>query len=282
MHRTSLPAPLAATGPAPALALSVSVHVVALALLALFFGTLSPAALGAQETDDPDRWGAEVGFSLNSSGGNEQLTVLLTQIGITHLETESYEANVGGRFRYGRSEGVEVAQNLRGNLSVDLWPKAGWSPFVFATAENDPFRRLDVRLNSGGGVKRTFWQAGWSEVSLSGAVLYSYEQLELDESQIAADPLADGISQTALWSWRGRARKEFGEGRRFEQVMFYQPEWDDAGDYMLESQTSGRWSLTRSLAFTTTFLYERDSTPAQGVAADDWSLAVGLTAATRW
>ncbi len=265
MPHISIPAPLA-------LAL----------VLACAFLALETAGLAAQDPEDPDRWGAEVGFSLNTAGGNEELTVLLAQFGLTHLETDSYEANVGGRFRYGRSEGVDVAQNLRGNVSVDLWPKAGWSPFLFATAENDPFRRLDVRLNSGGGVKRTFWQAGWSEVSLSGAVLYSYEKLELNEAQLAADPLEDGITQTALWSWRGRARRELSEGRRFEQVMFYQPEWDDAGDYMLESQTTGRWSLTRSLAFTTTFLYERDSTPAPGVAADDWALAVGLTAATRW
>lgn len=248
----------------------------------LFLLLLTSPSLTAQDDDDADRWAGEVGFALNTSGGNEDLTVLVTQLGLTHLETSSYEANIGGRFRYGRSEGVDVAQNLRGTVSVDLWPEAAWSPFLFATAENDPFKKLDARLNSGGGMKRTFWRDDWSELSLSGAVLYSYENLELDDPLVSADPLEDGVSQTALWSWRGRARRQFGEGRRFEQVVFYQPEWDEAGDYMLESHTSARWSLTRSLAFTTTFLYERDSTPPPGVIADDWSLAIGLTAATRW
>lgn len=249
----------------------------AAAALTLLAPMLSPlSALSAQEAGDPDRWGVEVGFALNASGGNESLTVLTSELGLSRLETSLYEATVGTRFRYGRSEGEDVAQNLRGDAIVDLWPEAGWSPFVFATAESDPFKKLDARLNGGSGVKRTFWQEEWSEVSVSGAVLYSYENLEV------ADSLGDGVSQTARWSWRGRARKEFGEGRRVEQIVFYQPEWDAFGDYLLEVQTSGRWLLNRMLAFTTTFRYARDSTPAPEVGPDDWSLGVGLTAATRW
>lgn len=244
------------------------------ALLSLF--ALMAAPLGAQEDEDPERWAVELGFALSASGGNQDLTVLTSNAGLTHLETGQYEAEIGGRFRYGRSEGQKVAQNLQGNAVVDLWPEAGWSPFLFATAESDPFKKLDARLNAGSGVKRTFWRDDWSELSLSAAVLYSYENLDVEPA------LGDGVSHTARWSWRGRARREFAEGRRFEQVVFYQPEWDDAGDYLLESRTSARWALTQALAFTTALLYQRDSTPAPEVGPDDWSLAVGLSVATRW
>ena len=160
--------------------------------------------------------------------------------------------------------------------SVSLPPDAGWSPFLFATAENDPFKRLDARLNGGAGVKRTFWSEEWNELSLSGAALYSYENLEV------ADSLGSGVTQTARWSWRGRGRLEFGEGRRLEQLVFFQPAWNRLDDYLLEVVTSGRWAVTRTLAFTTTFRYDRDSTPAPDVEPDDWSLAVGLSLATRW
>lgn len=252
---------------------------------ALTYGT----ALTAQEPEDdpveepveepaeePDRWAGELGFAFNTSGGNEQLTVLTSQIGLTHLETSSYEANLGGRIRYGRSEGEEVARNTRGNASLDVWPEDGWSPFFFATAENDPFKRLNARLNGGSGVKRTFWQEDWSEVSLSAAVLYSYENLDLEEVE------GESVSQTGRWSWRGRVRRGFGEGRRFEQVVYYQPALERINDYLFESQTAARWSITRFLAFTTALLYERDSTPAPEVGPDDWSLTIGLTAATQW
>lgn len=237
---------------------------------------ITPLDAQDPEEEEEEHWAAEVGFALNASGGNEQLTVLTADVGLSHLETSVYEANLGTRFRYGRSEGEEVAQNLRGNVSLDLWPEAGWSPFLFATAENDPFKRLEARLNGGTGVKRTFWQDGWSEVSLSGAVLYSYENLDVEPAE------GDGTSETARWSWRGRARSQVGDGRRFEQVVYYQPEWDELDDYLLQAESTARWALTRGLAFNATLLYERDSTPAPDVGPDDLSLAIGLTVATRW
>lgn len=232
-----------------------------------------------EQAEEPDRWAAELGFAFNTSGGNEELTVLTSHLGLTHLETSLYEANLGARIRYGQSEGVEVARNIRANVSIDMSPDDAWSPFFFGTVENDPFKRLDARLNGGSGVKRTFWSdEGWSEVSLSGAVLYSYEQLDVSELELDGDP----VSQTARWSWRGRARRAFGEGRRVEQVVYLQPAWERADDYLLEIQSSARWSITQSLAFTTAFMYERDNTPAPEVGPDDWSLTVGLTIATRW
>lgn len=255
-------------------------HLHRLAALPLLTAALLVGASGLDAQDaaeaDPDRWSGEVGFALNASGGNEQLTVLTTSVGLSHLETSRYELSFDGRYRYGRTQGEEVARNLRGGLTLDISPDGRWTPFLFATGESDPFKKLDARINGGGGLKHTFWREEWSEVSLSGALLASYENLEV------ADSLGDGVTTTALWSWRGRVRREFGEGRRLEQVVFYQPEWDSFGDYIFESHTTGRWALSRILSFTTSFLYEHDSTPAPEVKPDDWALAVGLSLATRW
>jgi hypothetical protein len=246
-------------------------------LLALA-GLAAPAGLLAQEavTEPPDRWRAEVGLSFNGSGGNQQLTLLTTNLGITHLQTDVFEMGVRSRFRYGESEGSVVARNIQGALNFDLYPEAGWSPFVFMTAEQDAFRKLDLRWNGGAGVKRTFWRNDWDEVSLSGAALYSYENLQVPDS------LGTGISGTARWSWRARARKRFAEGTQLEQVVFFQPAWDRLADYQLESSTSGRLALSRSLALTASLLYERDNTPAPEVKPDDWSVAVGFSMTTTW
>ncbi|MEJ2502557.1 MAG: DUF481 domain-containing protein [Gemmatimonadota bacterium] len=253
-------------------------HVRTAAVLALLIA--APTRVLAQDDDPPPRWAAEVGFGLTTSGGNEKLTVLATNISVTRLDTDQYELDAGTRFRYGRSGGEDVAQNLRGNIGLDLWPRAKWSPFLFADAENDPFKRLRLRLNAGAGVKHTFYQEEWDEVSFSGALLYSREMLTVADS-LAGVPGA-GISQTARWSWRGRARFDFGDGRRLEHTVFYQPAWDDFGDYLLEAVASARWALNTHLAFTTTLRYDRDSTPPPEVVADDWSLSVGLTLANRW
>jgi hypothetical protein len=50
----------------------------------------------------------------------------------------------------------------------------------------------------------------------------------------------------------------------------------------VEAHTTGRFGLSQSLALTTSFLYQRDSTPAPEVAPDDWSMTVGLSIATTW
>lgn len=246
-----------------------------------------PSALRAQEPDsvppppaeepapEPDRWGAEAGFSLNGSGGNENLTVLIAELGLTHLETESYELSFDSRFRYGRSEGREVANSVRGSLTADIRPGSGWSPFVFATAEHDLFRKLKIRLSSGTGVKRTLYRRDWDEVSISGAVLYDYEKTRID-------PGLDAVTYTGRWSWRGRARHQIRDGTRFEQVAYFLPAWNEFSDYLLEARSSGRVALTRALAVTATAIYERDSTPAPEVGPDDWSIAVGLSLATAW
>jgi hypothetical protein len=243
----------------------------------------TPAGAWAQEGQEAEaaqepveRWSAELGLALNSSGGNERLTVLTTDVGLTHLETAAYELSFRGRVRYGRSEGTEVARNVRGTLNADFRPGQAWSPFVFGTAEHDPLRRLDLRLSSGVGLKRTFWRDGWSDVSLSGAVLYEFENLAVPE---AVEP---ATTHLARWSWRGRARHQLREGTRMEQLVFYQPVWDSLADYLIESRTSARVAVSERLALTTTLLYQRDSTPPPEVAPDDWSITIGLSLATTW
>ncbi|MBW3552823.1 MAG: DUF481 domain-containing protein [Gemmatimonadetes bacterium] len=233
------------------------------------------AAPAAAQDPPSERWAFELGLALNSAGGNQDLTAFTSTLELTHLQKESFELGFNGGVRYGRSGGEDVAQNMRATLNFDFRPEARWTPFLFASGEKDPFRKLDLRFNGGAGAKRTFWRDGWSEVSLSGAALYSHENLEL------AVP-GDEITRTARWSWRARGRHELSDRSRFEQVFFYQPEWRHAGDYLLESFSSIRLGITRSLALNLTFLYERDSTPAPDVDPDDWSLATGVNLTTRW
>lgn len=250
-------------------------RITALGLAALTLCTAATAH-GQEVEEEPERWSAEAGLSLNSSGGNEDLTVFTTTLGISHLRTDAFELAVNTRFRYGSSEGQKVAENLRSELNLDLWPQATWSPFLFATAEQDPFKSLDVRLNSGVGAKRTFWQEDWSEVSVSSAILYSYENLAVPDS------LGDGITETARWSFRSRGRLQIGEGSRFEQVVFFQPAYDRLEDYQLESVSSLRIAISEQLSLTTELLYQRDNTPAPDVKPDDYSITVGLSLATQW
>lgn len=246
------------------------------ALSSLTLVLLLAGPLVAQEEEDADRWSAEARLALAASGGNEDLTVFTTSLGLTRLETDAYELALKTRFRYGRNDGQKVAENLHGELNLDLWPAATWSPFLFATGEQDPIKQLEARLNGGAGLKRTLWQEDWNEVSLSGAMLYSYENLEVPDS------LGDGINRTARWSFRTVARMELGTGSKIQQTVFFQPAYDRLEDYQLESVTDLRVALSERLAFTTVLLYQRDNTPAPDVKPDDYSITVGLSLSTQW
>lgn len=243
----------------------------------IFILALAAAATPVSAQDEePERWRMTAGLALNSSGGNQRLTVLTTTLGFTHLETERYELGLNNRFRYGRSEGEDVAQNFRSVLNFDLFPNDPWSPFAFATLEQDPFRKLELRVNGGAGVKYTFWRQDWSEVSLSSAVLYSMENLEVPVDQ------GDGVTENARLSFRGRVRRTLGDRSRVEQVVFYQPVYDQAEDYLFDSTTSLTVGLTETVGLSASYIFERDNTPPVDVLKDDWALTVGLEVATGW
>ncbi len=235
-----------------------------------------PAAAQEPTAEPAPRWAFNLGLALNSSGGNERLTVLTTQADLTRLATEAFELSLSGRLRYGRSQGEDLARNVRGGVTVDLRPLSRWSPFLFSTVEHDPFKKLNLRTSGGLGAKHTFWGEGWEDLSLSGAVLFSYENLDTE----ATDPLDATLEQLRL-SWRFRVRRKMG-AVRLEQITYWQPLWDRASDYLLESRSMARVSVTESWSVTATYFFERDSTPPEGVRADDYTVTVGVELATRF
>lgn len=245
-------------------------------VLACGLAILLPSAVAARQAEsqdpDPKRWEARIDFGLTAASGNQELTVLTSGVQLTHLRTESMEFELTGQARYGRSEGEEVARNLRGGIRVDLQPKAVWSPFLFVTAERDPFRRLDLRANGGAGVKRVLVNTAQSNLSISMAALYSHQQLRA-EPGLPPEPRED----MARWSWRLKGAHELQSGVRLEGIVFYQPIWDRAADYLLDADAAVRVRLSQRLGLNVTYSYNRDSTPPTDVRPDDHLLQVGLS-----
>ncbi|MGH7466326.1 MAG: DUF481 domain-containing protein, partial [Longimicrobiales bacterium] len=141
----------------------------------------------AQPQDD--RWAAAVDLGFASSSGNSDLTSLTTGIRIKHLQTKLFKLEWSVAFRYGESRGEVVARNLQSKLDFDVGPAARVAPFVFASVERDPFRRLDLRARTGSGVKYTFYREAPGEASVRLAAQYSRETFTQETAQ---DPRTDG------------------------------------------------------------------------------------------
>ena len=230
-------------------------------------------AAPAAKPPAPDRWRVVLDLAFSGSSGNQNLSVLTTGARITRLVKEDFELEANAQLRYGRSEGEEVARNVRGGLKVVIFPKARWSPFISTTLENDPFRKLDLRANGGAGAEFVLVKAPRTNVQFSLGALYSYEDIAGQPGSAAFRHL----QETALWSLRLRGQKQFQSGLQLEHNTQYQPRWNVGSDYNLTTDTSARIMLNDRIAFTFGFRFERDSTPRQGVERDDRLTRAGVT-----
>ena len=143
---------------------------------ALFLGATLSAHATAQQ---PQRtWLTQIDLGLNSASGNSSLTTLLAGISLRRLETETIEFEISTNYRTGRSEGRTITDLFQAALKFDIAPQATWSPFLYASAERNPVRRLSVRANGGAGGKYTFWRTARGKASVSMASILNYEDFE--------------------------------------------------------------------------------------------------------
>lgn len=255
--------------------------------IAIFFSlaTLAlPATVWGQDPvpepelpPSPPSWSLGMDLSFSGASGNDRTLLLISGLKLTHLRTDRFEFEWSGDVRYGRSEGREVARRLRTGVKLDISPQARWSPFIFSTAERDPFRKLDVRASGGAGVKHILWQSDAGSASLSAAGLFSYEAVE-PEDGVPAGP----SEQVARWSWRLKADRKLAEHVRLEHTSFYQPIWDRLGDYLIEARSGLTVRVSERVGLSLGHQFDRDSTPAQGVLKDDHVVTAGLSLQTRW
>lgn len=255
-------------------------RVAAGAVLALVMAS----AAGAQEAPEsepasaPERWGFELNLALTSSSGNDEISVFDTDGRITHLQTDALKLDWTGRIRYGRSEGEDVAQNMQSGLTVELAPRARWSPFLVGRAEKDPFKKLDLRTSSGAGVRYRLLDRDHVVMTLSGAALHSYENLEVP----ATDPLTQERTHHARWRWIGEGSYRMGEAVEAEHRTYYEPVWDRGSDYLMEVQNTVRFRFSDRLSFRVAHSFQRDSTPPAEVEENSSVLTLGVGFKTRF
>lgn len=247
----------------------------ALIPLALLIATTASAQEPATNPK-PETWAATVDLAFSGASGNDRTVLLTSGFTLSHLQTERFELEWSGSVRYGKSEGREVARNLKSGVKLDLMPNARWSPFFMVNAERDPFRKLDLRSNSGAGVKYTFWQGDAGVASISVAGLHSYEDFTADPD-LPLEP-----RQTARWSWRFKGSRDLGERVRIENTTFYQPVWNRGSEYLLNMDSSLRVPMTQRISLTLSHSYARDSMAPAGVHKDDHLVKAGLTIESRW
>ncbi|HEX6940075.1 MAG TPA: DUF481 domain-containing protein [Longimicrobiales bacterium] len=220
------------------------------------------------EPKEEDRWAAAAEFSMTATSGNQEVTVLATGFSLRHLRHELFDLQLKLEASYGSSNGERVVENYQGTFNFDIGPNHRWSPFLYGTAEHDPFKRLDVRVNSGAGAKYRVYRAdNRGEASLSLAVLHSYEAL----TTAGLEP-----TTSARWSLRLTGRQQIRDGVMLSSEALYEPVYNDVSDYLLALDAGLKVLVTQQIALSVTHEYNQDSTPAEGVGEIDRLLRAGI------
>lgn len=231
----------------------------------------------ADSAEGPRLWDLALDVAATSASGNEDLTVVVSDLKVTRLVPNIVELVFAGRNRYGESGNEVVARSVRGSARFNFRPQGSWAPSLFVTAENDRFKRLDLRLNAGGGALYTFVNVDTHEYSLSGSALYSYENLAPPEGSTE-----ETVEEHARLQWQFNGRQRLTENLEATQVTRWEPVWDHARDYLLETETGLRVRVTRNLALSLSHVYQRDSTPPAEVTPDDQIVKLGLNFTLGW
>lgn len=228
-----------------------------------------PVADDSAPTEKVDRWAAAAELSMTAASGNQEMTVVATSFTLRHLRQELFDFQLKLQARYGSSRGEQVVENYQGTFNFDIGPRHRWSPFIYSTAEHDPFKRLDIRVNSGAGAKyRLYRTEDRGEASLSLAMLHSYEAL----SSGTATP----TKNTARWSVRLTGTRKLRDGVTLSSEALYEPVVDDVGDYLLTFDAGLKVLVTQHIALSVTHEYNQDTTPAEGVGEIDRLLKAGI------
>ncbi len=216
-------------------------------------------------------WRTQLELGFTGSSGNSSLASLQTGIAVRRLETENIEFQFSVSYRYGKSEERVVADLFRTELKFDIFPKATWSPFLFASTTRDPVRRLKLRANGGAGGKYTFWRGARGRSSVSAAAIFNYENFKAAEGQ--APPPTE---RTVRWSTRYKLNLDLGAGATIEHITFYQPVWDMPDDFYLSMSNTFQTELGGGLSLLVKHEYQHDESPPEGVVEDDQFLSVGF------
>ena len=88
--------------------------------------------------------------------------------------------------------------------------------------------------------------------------------------------VAAPVERTTRWSSRAKLNIYFGNGAEFEHITFYQPIWDEPGDYYFTLDHSLRVPVVSGLSLVVRHEYRFDRTPAPRVKVDDSFLSVSF------
>ena len=221
---------------------------------------------GQEQEQARPRWRVQLEMGFNGARGNSRYAILRTGMSIRHLRTETAEVELSALFRYGEGGDRVVARDWKTSIKVDLDPRGRVSPFLHATTSADAIRRVDLRSEGGAGARYRLWRSDSGSLSATVGTIFSYR--DFDQGSGPPAPAEKNVH----WNVRFEGDKTVGD-TEFRHQTFYQPVWDQAGDYFIEMTNSVSTKLIGDLSLGMEHEYSYDATPPPEVGRTDQKLS---------
>ena len=234
--------------------------------------SLLAAAPPPVPSPDTTLWRVIGELAFTDVAGNRSLSLLSTKLAVSRRDPARLELRASAGLRYGRSDGELAVADYTFDLESRLTPERPISPFATFAANRDETRNLEVRVAVAAGVDLNLVRDTLAQVAVGLAVLQDYEAVSLPPG--SADPANQTLTRLSL---RFRAQLPIREGVSFRQQSMVQPVADHPEDYLLTTETAVAVLLSERLALQTSFTFNRDTSPPEGVLfRNDRTLTVGL------
>ena len=162
--------------------------------------------------------------------------------------------------------GAETARSSLAHLRHNYLLNQRWATLAFLQFQKNPFQKLESRFLLGLGGR---WRAvkGKSAVlDLGAAHMFEQEKIQGGGGFAKAQRLSSFLS----------LQLTVREGVVIDCLVFYQPRWNDFGDWRIHGETKLEVALSDALSLFTGYNLDHNSRPPTGVDKTDWETRTGF------
>ncbi len=230
-------------------------------IILIFSGLLIALSLSAEENTEKKPWNFNFGIGFNYNKGNTEKIGCNFSIDLERIsKINELILNINSFY----SETKDKKDINKGDLTLkydhNFLKKESF--FLFIIPSYNEFQDLKFRLQSGAGLKHTFYKSDRADHSLSGAVLYELKQYLADNNK----------NDLTRLSIRPKLKYSFTETNKVYLIIFYQPNINKIDDYRLLLKFILEFNIYKNLFFEFKINDEYNNIVPEGIQRNDLSL----------
>jgi len=238
-------------------------------ILILLLTFLIPSNILSQQIDSVNSgWSGFIsGEGLYQSGNTNKL--YLQSKGELKADLNNFEGILYASYGYGEAKGRKDDNNFILSFTGDFFRTRKFTPFILQILEYNFAKGIDIKSQSGAGLKYTFIKNNKHKSSVSAAIIYDYTNLIQKPENYDMEIIR--------LSMRLKTRQELFDSRMILSFTgFYQPMMIDFSAHNIRIECSVDFPIVHKIYFRSSYLYTFEDVVSVGRKRADNKLTFGL------